>query len=57
VAPERIAEAQGVVKAIKAEPSKLASAAEACTERAFRDGGFSQWLSFASTEYEQKLIR
>lgn len=57
VKQSRLAEGRAVVDAMKANPSQVASAAKACSDRAFSDAGFSRWSSLASTDYEQRSKR
>ena len=53
----RLAEAQGVVEAMKENPGQISSASQKCSNRAFGDPGFARWKSVASDDYDQKAMR
>lgn len=54
---ERLAEAQGVVEAMKENPGQISSAGQKCSNRAFGDPGFARWRSIVSDDYDQKARR
>lgn len=54
---ERLEEAQGVVDAMKRDPSKVSAVGRECSNRAFSDAAFARWKAIASDDYDQKTMR